>query len=215
MQKHQLLTLSGLASVILLVIAFVGLSGSTPGSAESGAAIKTFYVDHHAGQETASYVIALAIPFLVIFASTVRSALVESSDGKNTLWMNIFFGGTLIAAAGFLSAASLHLALTSSTKNLSTGTMQALNAIDNNFHLAFTGGLGVMLLGAAGGMIPARNGIRWLGWIALSLGVLMFTPLGLIAFVGSGLWIALTSVAMTMRPKRAPRAGLSERVATT
>ena len=63
-----------------------------------------------------------------------------------------------------------------------------------------------MLLGAAGAMLPAASGVRWLGWIALVLGVLMFTPVGFFAFLGSGLWIALASVAMTMHVSaRSPR----------
>jgi hypothetical protein len=212
MQARQLLTLSGLASVIIIVISFVGLSRSTPGAGESAATIKAFYVDHHSGQMAASYVLALAIPFLIIFASSVRSTLVESGDGTSSLWENIFLGGALMAGAGFLAAGAMHLALTSS-KDLSAGTMQALNALDAQSYLAFTGGLGVMLLGAAGAMLPARSGLRWLGWIALVLGVLIFTPLGFVAFIGSGLWIALTSVALTMRAKRAPQVGARERIA--
>jgi hypothetical protein len=32
----------------------------------------------------------------------------------------------------------------------------------------------------------------------------MFTPVGFFAFIGSGLWIALASVAMTMRVRTQP-----------
>ena len=69
MQARQLLTLSGLASVILIVIAFAGLSGSTPGADASGAAVKAFYTDHTARQEAAAYLIVLAVPFLIFFAA--------------------------------------------------------------------------------------------------------------------------------------------------
>jgi hypothetical protein len=55
--------------------------------------------------------------------------------------------------------------------------------------------------------------VRWLGWIALVLGVLMFTPVGFFAFLASGLWIALASVALTMQ-ERAQPAGLPGSVAT-
>ena len=90
--------------------------------------------------------------------------------------------------------------------------MQALNAIEAESWVGFGGGIGIMLLGAAGAMLPAASGVRWLGWIALALGVLMFTPVGFFAFIGSGLWIALTSVALTMQ-QRSPGGALREPLA--
>jgi hypothetical protein len=214
MQVRQLLTLSGLASVILLVIAYAGLTQSTPEAGEGGAVIKAFYVDHGSREQAAAYLVALAMPLLIFFAAAVRATLVESSGGKSTIWHSIFLGGALIAAAGFLIAACFHLALTSSPEDLSASSVQALDALDSESWIGFTGGLGVMLLGAAGAMLPARSGVRWLGWIALVLGVLIFTPVGFFAFIGSGLWIALTSVALTMRLRAQP-AGLREHVVTS
>jgi hypothetical protein len=213
MQARQLLTLSGLASVILLVVSFAGFSQTTPETSETAAAIKAFYVDHDSRQQIAAYVVVLAVPFLIFFAAAVRATLIESGDGRSRIWANIFLGGALMAGAGFLIAACFHLALTSSPEDFSASSMQALNAIDSESWVAFTGGLGIMLIGAAGAMLPAASGVRWLGWIALVLGVLIFTPVGFFAFLGSGLWIALASVAMTMRLRAQP-AGLRERVVT-
>ena len=213
MPARQLLTLSGLASVILLVIAFVGFSQSTPETSESGAAIKQFYVDHGSRQQLAAWIVALAVPFLIVFASTLRAKLIESTGGERTIWHDIFLGGALIAAAGFFFSVCLTFALSEAPEDLSGSTMQALNAIDSEAWVGFTGGIGVMLLGAAGAMLPARSGMRWLGWIALVLGVLIFTPVGFFAFLGAGLWIALASVALTMQ-ERAQPAGLRGSVAT-
>jgi hypothetical protein len=212
--RQQLLTLSGLASVILFVIAFVGLSQSTPDSDESGVAVKAFYVDHGSRQQLAAWVVALAVPFLIIFAGTLRAKLAESARGASTIWPNILLGGALIAATGFFFSVCIVFALSESPEDFSASTMQTLNAIDSQAWVGFAGGLGVMLLGAAGAMLPARSGMRWLGWIALVLGVLMFTPAGFFAFLGSGLWIALASVALTMR-ERSQTAVLREPLATS
>ena len=209
MQARQLLTLSGLASVILIVIGFAGLGGSTPDGDASGAAVKAFYTDHNTRQQAAAYVVVLAVPLLIFFAAAVRTALIESGERRSELWGNIFLGGALVAGTGFLFAAIFHLALTTAPEELGASTMQGLNALESESWVGFTGGLGVMLLGAAGAMLPAASGVRWLGWIALVLGVLIFTPIGFFAFLGSGLWIALASVAMTMRLSRRP-AGLRE-----
>ncbi|HEY3613405.1 MAG TPA: hypothetical protein VGK92_06855 [Gaiellales bacterium] len=77
---------------------------------------------------------------------------------------------------------------------------------------AFTGGIDVLLLGSAGGMIPQAGGLRWLGWAGLVAGVLIFTPLGFAGFAASGLWVVLASVALTMQ-QRAAKPALARPVA--
>lgn len=210
--QRQLLTLGGLASVILLVIAF-GISGDAPGNGDSVASVKAFYVDHSSAQTGGAYIVMIAVPFLIFFAAAVRSVLAEAGEGQSRIWAGIFFAGSVITASGLLFAACLQLALANSPEDLSGSAMQALNALSNETYPAFTGGLGVLLLGAAGAMIPLRTGLRWLGWAALVLGVLIFSPLGFVGFIGSGLWIVLTSVAMAMR-LRAPQVNLGTPVAS-
>jgi hypothetical protein len=204
MRQRQLLTLSGLASVILLVLAF-GVSGDSPGTSESGAKLRAFYVDHSSGQRTGAYLLMIAVPLLIFFAAAVRSALVDAGVGEARLWGNIFFTGAVVCGAGLLLASCMQLALATAPKDISGGALQALNALSSESYPAFTGGLGVLMLGAAGAMIPIHSGLRWLGWVALVLGIVIFTPLGFFGFAGAGLWIVLTSVAMTMR-LRAPHA---------
>ena len=213
MQARQLLTLSGLAAVILIVVGF-GVSGNAPSTSDSAASIKAFYVDHSSGQQFGAFVLMIAAPFLIFFAAALRSALADSVPGMRSLWGNVLFAGATIAAAGFLLAAVLQLALANSPEDLGGPAAQALNALASETWPAFTGGIGVMLLGAAGGLIPLATGLRWLGWAALVLGIVIFTPIGFVAFACSGLWIVLVSVALTMQ-LRSSKAGLGRPVATT
>ena len=186
MQARQLLTLSGLASVILLVISFAGLSQSTPEGDATGAEVKTFYTDHSSRQQAAAYVVILAVPLLIFFAAAVRTALIESGERQQRAVGQHLPRRRARRRDGFLLAACFHLALTTAPEDFSTSTMQALNAIEAESWVGFGGGIGIMLLGAAGAMLPAASGVRWLGWIALALGVLMFTPVGFFAFLGLG-----------------------------
>jgi hypothetical protein len=212
MQARQLLTLSGLAAVILIAVGF-GVSGDAPSTGDSAASIKAFYVDHSSGQQLGAFILMIAAPFLIVFAAALRSTLVDAVPGMRSLWGNVLFAGATIASAGFLLAAVLQLTLADSPEHLSGSAVQALNALSSETWPAFTGGIGVMLLGAAGGMIPLRSGLRWLGWAALVLGVVIFTPIGFVGFAGSGLWIVLASVALTMQ-LRSPKATLGRPVAT-
>jgi hypothetical protein len=213
MQARQLLTLSGLAAVVLIAFAF-GVSGDSPSSSGSAASIKAFYVDHDTGQHLGAFILMIATALLILFAATLRSALVDADPGTRSLWGNVLFAGATIAAAGFLLAAVLQFTLSDSPENLSGPAAQALNALSSETWPAFTGGIGVMLIGAAGGMIPLASGLRWLGWSALVLGVVIFTPVGFVGFAGAGLWMVLASVALTMQ-QRGSKAGLGRPVAAS
>jgi hypothetical protein len=103
--------------------------------------------------------------------------------------------GSVVSATGFLVAAGVHYALADGGQHhLSASAMEALNAIDADNYLVFVGGLGVMMIGAAGAMIPRTDGFRWFGWAALVFGIGVFTPVGFFAMLLSGLWIIVVSV---------------------
>ena len=81
--------------------------------------------------------------------------------------------------------------------------MQALQALwDNDFVPLALGSL-VFLISA--GLSIVRHGVlpKWLGWVALVLAVIGFTPIGFVAFVGAGLWIAVVSVILAVRARPA------------
>ena len=116
------------------------------------------------------------------------------------MWSSLFFGGGMVAVAGFLVGAAIHLALADGAKHgLDPVALQALNAIDNDDFLPFGIGVAIMLLGAAGAMIPQRGVLRWFGWIGLVLGLASFTPAGFIGFLGAGIWIIAASIVLFMR----------------
>ena len=60
-----------------------------------------------------------------------------------------------------------------------------------------------MLLGAGGGILGGAGLPKWLGWLALVVGVACFIPyVGFLGFIASTLWIVLTSVVLFRGPKR-------------
>ena len=58
--------------------------------------------------------------------------------------------------------------------------------------LLLSSGLSIALYGS----LP-----RWLGWVAILLGVVGLTPIGFVAFLGGGLWILVVSVLLTLRAR--------------
>jgi len=61
--------------------------------------------------------------------------------------------------------------------------------------MMFNPALGVMMLGAAGTLLSRSAGRRWLGWVALFLGIALFIPFAdFVALLATGAWIIVTSV---------------------
>ncbi len=74
-----------------------------------------------------------------------------------------------------------------------------MNALDGNTWIGFFGGLGVMMLGAAGALLSATSR-RWLGWTALVLGVALFVPFAdFFAMMLTAIWIIVASVLLARR----------------
>jgi hypothetical protein len=113
----------------------------------------------------------------------------------------LFSGGGLVASAGFLFAGAVHLALTEGAgHHLNPTALQALNALDINTSLAFTGGVAIMLLGAAATMSRRSDTVRILGWVAIPLTIVNLTPAGVGAFPLTALWIVATAILISPRP---------------
>ncbi len=192
---NRLLRLSGLAFVIVVVASLIS-GGGTPGSNASSAKLASFY-DGGWRQGIVAFLLAGSIPFLVLFAASVATAVAHGRQEGTGAWNTVLIGGSLLAGAGIAVTAAVHFALADAGDKASPVALQALNALDNNTWLAFNAGFGVMMLGAAG-CLWRQAGIQLvLGRVALVLGILLFLPfVDLIALLVSLLWIVVASVVL-------------------
>ncbi len=192
---NRLLPLSGSVFVVLTIVGIGWLGGSTPGTKDSAAKVTSFYTAHHGRETAAAYVLCAAVAFLVLFAASVW----RRTDA-GSVWRLVFVAGGAVAAAGFLVAATMHLALSEGVHDgIGPSAAVALTALDANDYLPFGIGIAIMLLGAAGLAIPRRGVERVLGWSALVLAVASFTPVGFVAFALAGVWVIATSIVLSLR----------------
>ena len=192
---ERLAPLTGVIFVVIAVIAFA-IGGSTPSDHDTAQEVQSFYGAHHDKHMLLSFILALSIPFLVFFVSSLRYEL-RRAGGTGQL-ANAAFAGGVLAAVGFGVLAFVHLALADAADSSNTiGTAQVLNVLDNNDFIPVAAGMGVLLLGA--GMSAVRHGglPKWLGWAGVVIGILAFTPAGFFAFLASGIWIALAGILLT------------------
>jgi hypothetical protein len=201
---ERLAPLTGVIAVAIIIAVFA-IGGSTPEPDDRAGKVWDFYSKHHDKHMALGFILAIAIPFLIFFVSSLRSDL-RKAGGTGQL-ANAAFGGGVLAAAGFGILATVHVALADAAEQLATqGTVQTLNVLDGNDFIPAAAGVGVLVL-AAGASAVRHGGLpRWLGWVGIVFGIATFTPAGFIAFLASGVWIIVASVLLTLARHSAPGA---------
>jgi hypothetical protein len=188
---------TGIVAVVLFVIAFI-VGGETPDFDASSKDILSYYDDQTA-QVVTSILLLYGSIFLVFFAATLRSAL-RDADALSGL---VFIGGTLMGLALAIFA-GLNFTLTDLANSdhldrIDPGGLQSLNALNSDFFFPLVIGTAVFLISAALAIFRSGALPRWMGWVALVLGIAAVTPAGFFAFIASGLWMVVASVLLLQR----------------
>lgn len=204
----KLLALSGSGFVVVVLVAVAVLGGDTPGSEDSAEKIRSFYVSHENRETVGAMVLAASSFLLVCFGVSLALAARRGTAGAWGIWQIVLAGGSLISGALWIVTGLAHFALTDAANSERVGgdALQALNVLDADMWVAFNAGLGVMMLGAAGSLIPSSSAFRMLGWIALVAGIALFIPYAdFIALLVTGLWLISASIMLFRRtPGTAP-----------
>jgi hypothetical protein len=192
---ERLAPLTGVISVAIIVAVFA-IGGNTPEPEDGAAKVQAFYASHHDKHAALAFIMAIAVPFLLFFVSSLRTDL-RRAGGTGQL-ANAAFAGGVLAAVGFTILALVHLALAESAAHARTlGATQSLNVLDGNDFIAAAAGVGLLTFAAGASAIRHGGLPGWLGWIGVVIGVLAFTPAGFFAFLAGGLWVLLASVLLT------------------
>ena len=192
--------LTGVAFVVVLILGLI--VGGEPPNADEGRKVVDFYVEDKDRIQLGALLGVIAAALLVWFGATLRDALRDRAGGHDGIAPNVVLAGTVITAAGAAFDATISFALAEAAKDIDPTAVQALQALWDNDFFPIALGLGLFLL--ASGLSIVRHGLlpRWLGWIAVALGVLAFTPIGFAAFLVGAVWLIVASVMLTLRNRR-------------
>jgi hypothetical protein len=203
--KGWLVPLTGVAFLLVAIVGFM-ISGDTPNPADDSAReIVDFYVDNKSSVMAGTYLEALAAALLVFFGAHLREVLRVAAGGKDFL-STAAFAGALIIAVGFAFDATINLALAETAEDIDPVGVQALIALYHNDFIPFAVGSVVFLVGTGVSVLQHGALPKWIGWIALVLAVIGFTPIGFVAFIGSGILIAVMGVTLAIRGRAKPAA---------
>jgi hypothetical protein len=197
MRRDWWAPLTGVAFVAVLIIGlFVG--GEPPDAGDGAETIVAHYKDKKDAIEFGALISVIAASLFVWFGATLRDALRNVSGGDDGIAPNVLFAGTIITATGAAIDAMISFAIAEAIGDIDPQAVQTLQALwDNDF---FPLALGISLFLLASGLSIVRRGLlpKWLGYIAIVLGLIGFTPIGFFAFLAGGLWVIAVSIMLTL-----------------
>jgi hypothetical protein len=198
--RSWLAPLTGVLFLVVAIVAFL-ISGEPPDPTEDPAAeIVDFYADDDSAQMFGAALEGVAAVLVVFFAGTLRRTLRDAEGPGGTL-SAVAFAGVIIYAIALAIDGTLTFTLAETADDIDPVAVQAISAIWHNDFLPF--GVGTMVFLLATGISLVLHGAlpRWLGWIAILLGIVAITPIGFASFFGAAILIAIFSVMLAMRAR--------------
>jgi hypothetical protein len=199
MTLRRWLAVSGVVAGVFALVSFLG-GGGSPNDDASAAKVVSYYRDHQTGTKLLALVGAISAVLLVLFATRLRELLQGGPGGDGALLAAAAFGGAVILAAGIALSSATSFALARAADLHFAGPAQALNVLNNNAFFVLVVGVSSLLL--ATGIATVRRPAlpRWLGWVAIVIGVLALAgPAGVFGAGLSILWLIVASLMMLVR----------------
>lgn len=202
----RLAPLTGALSAMLGFAAFAS-SSPPPAAKADGSLVIAFYQAHSSGQQRSDILWMLAFAFFLFFAGSLRSHLrrLPATEGIAA----VMLAGAALMGAGAISFFCFDYVLAVAPSQLAPAAAQALNVLGLTFILPF--GAGGLVFGVAGGLAILRGGQlpKWVGWLAILIGILTASPAGLVGLVAFLLWAAVLGILMWRRTDTADPAAVA------
>jgi hypothetical protein len=206
--------LTGVAFVVILILGFI-VGGEPPDVKNPPQEIIDHYADNKDSVQIGVLLVMIAAALLLFFAGYLRKVL-RAAPGEGGMLPAVALAGATVMAAGAALDGMISFVLAESADDIEPAAVQALQAIWDNDWPPIALGASVLLL--ASGLSIALYGAlpRWLGWVAILLGVVGLTPIGFVSFLAGGIWILIVSVLLTLQARaltQPPPPGAPDRAA--
>jgi hypothetical protein len=205
-RAHRWAGLSGIATALVFAAANSLWAFQQPSFGASGQELLDFYGDLSTRIEIGAALALLSVATFVVFASALRSILVQL-EGDEIL-ANVAFGGALIGLAAGIGAETINMAaaLRAGENELTVPLAQAL--FDTSYVLGFNAagvGIGLVALATSAVALRARALMpRWLAFVGIALGATLITPLAVYTLGPAFLFLLALGV-LLLRGSAVPR----------
>jgi hypothetical protein len=197
LNTQRIAALTGVAFVVLVVIGG-SIAGDPPNADSPVQEVVDHYANNKSSIEVGSLIGGVGFVLLVFFGAYLRTVL-SPAEGRGGILSALTLAGAAVIAVGFAIDLTIGIALAEAVDDIEPAAVQALQALWDNDFVPIAIGMLVFLI--ATGLSVVRHGAlpKWLGWVALVLAVIGVTPIGFVAFIGLGIWIAIVSVLLAVR----------------
>lgn len=194
---ERLAPLTGVVFLIVVLVAFI-VGGETPDNDDSTAEIVSYWRDNDTRQVVGGWILGVAALLLVWFGGSLRRTISRAEGGDGRL-AAICFAGTVMASIGMLLFGSLTFAAATEADEVPPEVLHTISVLNNTLFFPLSGGAALMLVAAGLAIVYTAALPRWLGWVAIVIGVLILTPLGFFALLAWLLWVAVVSILLFAR----------------
>jgi hypothetical protein len=202
MRRPWLVPAAGILAIVLIVIAFV-VGGETPDGDASLRKIVSFYRDNDSDQMIAAACLGWGTAFFMLFAAGLWRIIREAETERHGS-SSLLLAGSAVWAVGATFFAGITFTLGDFAKDLTPSAMQALNALNEDMFIPIAVGTFAFSVGTGLSVLTSRVLPKWLGWVAIVIGIVAITPGGFFGFLAMGVWIVIASVVLLMRGGATP-----------
>ena len=198
MNRNMWAPLAGVGFIVVAIIA-IAIGGEPPDAGDGADEIVSHYLDNKDSIEISSVLAAPAGLLLILFSAALSRTL-RLADELSILPPVIIVGASVMAI-GIAIDATIAFSIAEAVDDIEPASVQTLQALWDNDFIPIA--MGVITFLFAAGLAIVRTGAlpKWLGWVAIVLAVLGFTPLGFAAFLGGAVWILVVSIMLTLRAR--------------
>jgi hypothetical protein len=201
MSREWWAPLTGVAFGVVAIVGFI-ITGEPPSADDPVQEIVDHYSDNKTSIQIGSFVGVAALVLLVFFGAYLRS-LLSAAERPGGILSALTLVGTAVIAVGLTIDTTISIALAETVDDIEPAAVQALQALWDNDFVPIALGVELFLISTGISIVRHAALPKWLGWVALVLAVIGFTPIGFVAFAGMAIWIVSVSVMLTMRARAA------------
>ena len=196
-----LMPLAGVGFVVLGIVSFI-VQGEPKSADDPVNEIVDFYLDNKdsiiAGQVIGAISGLLLLAFGAYLATVLRAA-----DERTWVLPLLPLLGFVIMDVGFAIDGTILIALAEAADEIEPTSVQTLQAFWDNDFLPIALGIMVFLFSFGIAVVRSRALPKWLGWVAIVLGIVgLIPPIGFASFIGAALLILIVSILLTVRARQ-------------